>query len=41
MSGANPLCMTFPRGFYLGFNAAIDRKSAEQLAVVVADAGDQ
>jgi ATP-dependent protease ClpP protease subunit len=38
MSGNTPLSQKFPGGFYLGFNAAIDRKAAEQLTLMVADA---
>lgn len=38
MSGTVPLSQTHPGGCYLGFNAAIDRKAAEQLVMVIADA---
>jgi ATP-dependent protease ClpP protease subunit len=38
MSGTAPLSQQYPGGFYLGFNAAIDRKASEQLLVMVADA---
>lgn len=31
------LCQTYPGGVYLGFNAVIDRKSAEQLVYMVND----
>ena len=37
-NGPQPLSQTHPGGCYLGFNAAIDRKAAEQLASVVNDA---
>jgi len=33
-----PLSITFPAGCYIGFNAGIDRKGAEQLALVCGDA---
>ena len=33
-----PLSVTFPAGCYIGFNAGIDRKGAEQLAMVCGDA---
>jgi ATP-dependent protease ClpP protease subunit len=36
--GQQSLSQRFPGGFYLGFNAAIDRKAAEQLTIMVADA---
>ena len=35
---STPLSVTYPGGCYLGFNAAIDRKSAEQLVFLVGDA---
>jgi ATP-dependent protease ClpP protease subunit len=38
VSASIPLSQTFPGGFYLGFNAAIDRKAAEQLILMIADA---
>lgn len=38
MSGTTPLSQTHPGGCYFGFNAAIDRKAAEQLVYVIADA---
>jgi ATP-dependent protease ClpP protease subunit len=37
MNGAVPLSQKFPEGCYIGFNAAIDRKAAEQLCLIVAD----
>jgi ATP-dependent protease ClpP protease subunit len=37
MPDPKPLSETHPGGCYLGFNAAIDRKAAEQLAFVVND----
>jgi ATP-dependent Clp protease, protease subunit len=38
MANGAPLSQTHPGGCYLGFNAAIDRKAAEQLTSVVNDA---
>jgi ATP-dependent Clp protease protease subunit len=38
MSGTTLMSQTYPGGCYIGFNAAIDRKSAEQLCFIVTDA---
>jgi ATP-dependent Clp protease protease subunit len=38
MSGQAPLAQRHPGGCYLGFNAVIDRKAAEQLIFVISDA---
>jgi hypothetical protein len=38
MSGTPPLlALSYPGGCYLGFNALIDRKAAEQVASVMND----
>jgi ATP-dependent protease ClpP protease subunit len=41
MSQATPLSQQFPGGCYVGFNAGIDRKAAEQLVSVIANAVHQ